>query len=57
MSEERVLAANHQEGDPRTEPMEEVDAGLDLDSFAGKVHLKWVPEADSSSLGQGPFFI
>jgi hypothetical protein len=28
-----------------------------VDTFAGKIHVKWVPEAAVSSLGQMPFFI
>jgi len=28
-----------------------------LDTFAGKIHVKWVPEATVSSLGQMPYFI
>ncbi len=28
-----------------------------LDTFAGKIQLKWVPEAGVSSLGLMPFFI
>lgn len=57
MSEERALATIHPQGEPRTEPPAGVEEGVDLDTFAGKVHLKWVPEADVSSLGQMPFFI
>jgi hypothetical protein len=28
-----------------------------LDTFAGKIHAKWAPEAAVSSLGLMPFFI
>ncbi len=40
--------------------MEGTQAGeipLSLDTFAGKVQFRWVPEAEVSSLGQMPFFI
>ena len=57
MSEERALAAVHPEGEQATDPVGAADGSVDLDTFAGKVHLKWMPEADVSSLGQMPFFI
>ncbi|MBM3739165.1 MAG: hypothetical protein FJW39_25600 [Acidobacteria bacterium] len=34
-----------------------VQAGVTLDTFAGKVHVKWVPEEAVSSLGQMAFFV
>ena len=34
-----------------------MEVGSSLDTFGGKVHLKWVPEACVSSLGQMAFFI
>ena len=33
------------------------EAATTLDTFAGKVHVKWMPGAAVSSLGQMPFFI
>ena len=33
------------------------ESAASLDTFAGKVHVKWVPDAAVSSLGQMPFFI
>jgi Transposase DDE domain group 1 len=57
MSEERALAVVHPEGEPETDEMTAAETGVSLDTFAGKVQLKWVPEAEVSSLGQMPFFI
>ena len=34
-----------------------VETATSLDTFAGKIHVKWAPEASVSSLGQMPFFI
>ena len=36
---------------------ERVEAATSLDTFAGKIHVKWAPEAAVSSLGLMPFFI
>src|SRR5918999_4781506 len=57
MSDERALGVVHPEGEPETDEMTAAQAGVSLDTFAGKVQLKWVPEAEVSSLGQMPFFI
>jgi hypothetical protein len=57
MSNERALAIVHPEGEPETDGIAAAQAGVSLDTFAGKIQLKWVPEAEVSSLGQMPFFI
>src|SRR5919197_1539736 len=57
MSDEKVLIQAHPEGERQTEGIEPGGAGLSLNTFAGRVQSKWVPEAEVSSLGQMPFFI
>ena len=57
MSDEKALAAVHPEGERQSDGMQPVETALSLDTFAGKIHLKWAPEADVSSLGQMAFFI
>jgi hypothetical protein len=57
MSEEKGLREIHPEGDWQTAGIEPSESTLNLDTFAGKIQLKWVPEASVSSLGQMPFFI
>jgi hypothetical protein len=56
MSDEKALIAFHPEGEPQSDGMQPAGTALSLDSFAGKIQLKWVPEAEVSSLGQMPFF-
>ena len=53
MSDDKALIQVHPEGERQIE----TETGLSLDTFAGKVQFKWVPEAEVSSLGQMPFFI
>jgi hypothetical protein len=57
MSDEKALAEIHPEGEPQIEGSQATEAPLSLDTFAGKVQFRWVPEAEVSSLGQMPFFI
>jgi len=57
MSEEQALSEIHPEGERETAGIEPLESGLSLDTFAGKIQLKWVPEASVSSLGQMAFFI
>jgi hypothetical protein len=57
MSVEKGLAEIHPEGEPQRAGIEPLESTLSLDTFAGKIQLKWVPEASVSSLGQMPFFI
>jgi len=57
MSKEEEVVQAHPEGEVqigRDRPAESVTS---LDTFAGKVHVKWAPEATVSSLGLMPFFI
>ena len=57
MNDERAVVHVHPQGEAKTEEMQSAETALSLDTFAGKVQVKWVPEAEVSSLGQMPFFI
>src|SRR5450759_2537553 len=56
MSEEGEVVGAHPEGEGQTtgSPAPQTSS---LDTFAGKVHVKWSTEATVSSLGLMPFFI
>lgn len=57
MSKEEEVVEAHPQGEveiARNQPAESISS---LDTFAGKVHVKWAPEATVSSLGLMPFFI
>ena len=57
MSEDKALIPVHPEGEQQNEEVQAARIGLSLDTFAGKVQLRWEPAAEVSSLGQMPFFI
>ena len=57
MSDEKGMVQVHPPGEGKTEGIQPAETALSLDTFAGKVQFKWVPEAEVSSLGQMPFFI
>src|SRR5215475_5195198 len=57
MSDDKALTQIHPEGEPQIEGSRATEAPLSLDTFAGKVQFRWVPDAEVSSLGQMPFFI
>jgi hypothetical protein len=61
MSEEKALTRTHPEGERELmgdEAGEEpLAAATSVDTFAGKIHVKWVPEAAVSAFGQMAFFI
>jgi hypothetical protein len=57
MSDDKALIQIHPEGEPQMEGNPPAETPLSLDTFAGKVQFRWVPEAEVSSLGQMPFFI
>lgn len=57
MSDEKYLIRSHPKGEPQTEGVEGEEAVTSLDTFAGKIRIKWAPEAEVSSLGLMPFFI
>jgi hypothetical protein len=57
MSDEQALIKIHPEGEQQREEIQPPETGVDLDTFGGKIHLRWVPDAGVSSLGLMPFFI
>jgi hypothetical protein len=57
MIEEESLIQVHPEGERKTVGLERPETGLSLDTFAGKIQLKWAPQGTVSSLGLMPFFI
>lgn len=57
MSDEKALIEVHPEGELQTERMEPAESAISLDTFAGKIQFKWVPDAGVSSFGLMPFFI
>ena len=57
MSDEKALVKVHPEGEQRTGEIQPPETGLSLDTFAGKIQLRWAPDAEVSSLGQMVFFI
>jgi hypothetical protein len=57
MSEEKALATFHPEGEFQSGGIEPPKNGLSLDTFAGKIQFKWLPDGGVSSLGLMPFFI
>jgi hypothetical protein len=57
MSDETALIKVHPQGEPQKAGNEPSETALSLDTFAGKIQLKWAPDAEVSSLGQMPFFI
>ena len=54
--EEQVVQA-HPEGEVQIVGNQPAETVTSLDTFAGKIHVKWAPEAAVSSLGLMPFFI
>ena len=57
MSDEKALIKVHLEGEPNTAGVEPPETFSSVDTFAGKIQVKWMPEAAVSSLGQMAFFI
>src|ERR1035438_812810 len=57
MSEEKALSKIHPEGESDSGDVEAPETVLSLDTFAGKIQLRWAPDAGVSSLGLMPFFI
>lgn len=56
IKEEEVVEA-HPEGEVQIAGNQSAQTVTSLDTFAGKIHVKWAPEATVSSLGLMPFFI
>ncbi len=57
MSDEKALVETHQEGERPSAGNQPPETATSVDTFAGKIQVKWVPEAAVSSLGQMPFFM
>ena len=57
MSDEKCLIKIHPEGEPQTSGVEGEEAVTSLDTFAGKIQIKWTADAEVSSLGLMPYFI
>ncbi len=57
MGKEADAVQAHPEGEIRIAGNEPAETVTNLDTFAGKVRVKWAPEAAVSSLGLMPFFI
>src|SRR5450759_5165688 len=51
------VVQTHPEGEVQIAGNRPAETVASLDTFAGKVHVKWVPEATVSSLGLMPYFI
>lgn len=57
MSEEKAIKKVHPEGERKSGGIEGAERSENVDTFAGKIQVKWVPEAAVSSLGLMPYFI
>lgn len=57
MTDETALVVAHPEGEAKSEVLTTGETSTSVDTFAGKVQIKWAPEAAVSSLGLMPFFI
>ena len=57
MNNEEALVQAHPEGEVQIAGNRPTETVTSVDTFAGKIHVKWAPEATVSSLGLMPFFI
>jgi len=57
MSHEEQGMQTHPKGEVENAETQAAETVTSLDTFAGKIHVKWSPEATVSSLGLMPFFI
>jgi hypothetical protein len=57
MTDNRALVSIHPEGESGKAGFNPSGVVGSLDTFAGKVQVRWVPEAAVSSLGLLPYFI
>jgi len=57
MSKEKEVVRAHPEGECQLAANQPTETDASLDTFAGKIHVKWAPEATVSSLGLMPYFI
>ena len=49
--------AAHPEGEQRTGALVPVSGPVAVDTYGGRIHVEWNPEAAVTPLGQLPFFI
>src|SRR5260221_2380330 len=57
MSEKDEVVTVHPEGESESAGKQPLESVANVDTFAGKIHVKWAPEASVSSLGLMIFFI
>ena len=57
MAEENSLLKIHPSGERKQDEVAEAEDPVSVDTFAGKVRVKWTPESEVSSLGQMAFFV
>ena len=57
MSKEEEVVRAHPVGDVQIGGNQPAETVTSLDTFAGKIHVKWAPEATVSNFGLMPFFI
>lgn len=57
MNNEKALVEAHPEGEVEIAGNQPAETVTSVDTFAGKIHVKFAPEATVSSLGLMPFFI
>lgn len=57
MESENAVVQAHPSGEVGIAGKLALEADTSIDTFAGKVHVKWMPGAAVSNLGQMPFFI
>jgi Transposase DDE domain group 1 len=57
MNDEKGLTEIHPMGEGEPVGDESPETTLSLDTFGGRIHVKWVPEGAVSALGQMAFFI
>lgn len=57
MSDQEAIQRTHPEGEHESVGEKRWTSSGTVDTFAGKVHVKWAPEAAVSSLGLMPYFI
>jgi DDE family transposase len=57
MRKEEGVVRTHPEGEVQIAGNQPAESVTSLDTFAGKIHVKWAPDAAVSSLGLMPFFI
>jgi hypothetical protein len=57
MNKKEAAIQAHPKGETQIAGNQPAEPVTSVDTFAGKVHVKWAPEAAVSSLGLMPFFI